>query len=56
MLTFLVEPTPQKLATHCKAYILGLIGGVLMPDKPGNRFHLMYLPLLVDFDWDDWYN
>ncbi|XP_038999034.1 serine/threonine-protein phosphatase 7 long form homolog [Hibiscus syriacus] len=32
-----------------RAYILRLIGGVLMPDKSGNLVHLMYLPLLRDF-------
>ncbi|KAL5131211.1 (-)-germacrene D synthase [Glycine soja] len=42
MLTLLAEPTPQKLAGHCKAYILGLIGGVLMPDKSGNKVHLIW--------------
>ena len=56
MLTLLAEPTPQKLAGHCKAYILGLIGGVLMPDKSGNKVHLMYLPLLIDFDQVGQYN
>ena len=50
MLTFLAEPTPQQLAAHCRAYILGLIGGVLMSDKLGNKVHLMYLPLLIDLD------
>ena len=40
-------PLPQQLETHCKAYILGLIWGVLMPDKIGNKFHLMCLTLLT---------
>ncbi|KAH1033144.1 hypothetical protein J1N35_045318, partial [Gossypium stocksii] len=29
-----------------RAYIMHIIGGVLMPDANGNRIHLMYLPLL----------
>ena len=48
MLTLLASPTPQQLVAHYKAYILGLIGGVLMPDKSGNKVHLMYLPLLAN--------
>ena len=44
------EHTPQQLATHYKAYILGLIGVVLMLDKSGDRVHLMYLPLLAYLD------
>ena len=50
MLTLLAKPTPQKLAGHCREYILGLIGGVLMSDKSGNIVQLMYLPLLAYFD------
>nr|KYP43631.1 Serine/threonine protein phosphatase 7 long form isogeny [Cajanus cajan] len=42
------EPTEQQLHQHCRAYILGLIGCVIMPEKSGNRIHLMYLPLLAD--------
>ncbi|KAL5159900.1 Protein MAIN-LIKE 1 [Glycine soja] len=44
------EPTTQQFAAHCRAYILGLIGEVLVPNKPGNRVHLMYPPLLADLD------
>jgi len=33
MLILPAEPTPQQLVTHSRAYVLGLIGGVLMPDK-----------------------
>ncbi|MFQ6667572.1 hypothetical protein Gotur_033546 [Gossypium turneri] len=29
-----------------RAYIMHLIGGVLMPDANGGKVHLMYLPLL----------
>ena len=56
MLTLPAKPTPQQLAIHCRAYILGLIGGVLMLNKSGNRVHLMYLPLLVDIDRVGRYN
>ena len=50
MLTLPAKPTPQQPAAHCRANILGMIGGELMPDKLGNRVHLMYLPLLADLD------
>ena len=50
MLTLPAKPTPQQLAGHCKAYILGLIGGVLMSEKSRNRVHLIYLPLLANLD------
>ena len=33
MLTVPVKPTQQQLAGHCRAYILRLIGGVVMPNK-----------------------
>ena len=56
MLTLPAKPTQQQLATHCRAYILELIGGVLMPNKSGNKVHLMYLPLLADLEWTGWYN
>ena len=56
MLTLPAEPTPQQFVAHCKAYILRLIGGVLMPNKLGNKVHLIYLPLLTDLDWAGWYN
>jgi len=56
MLNLPTEPTPQQLVGHCRAYLLGLIGGMLMPDKSGNRVHLMYLPLLSNFDRTGQYN
>ncbi|MFQ6654620.1 hypothetical protein Gotur_025529 [Gossypium turneri] len=31
-----------------RAYIMHIVGGVLMPDANGNKVHLMYLPLLAD--------
>ncbi|XP_040951789.1 protein MAIN-LIKE 2-like [Gossypium hirsutum] len=33
-----------------RAYIMHLIGGVLMPDANGSKVHLMYLPLLSNLD------
>ncbi|KAL5179877.1 Serine/threonine-protein phosphatase 7 long form [Glycine soja] len=39
-----------------RANILGLICGVLMPDKSRNKVHIMYLPLLANLDRDDRYN
>ncbi|MFQ6658722.1 hypothetical protein Gotur_027859 [Gossypium turneri] len=31
-----------------RAYIMYIIGGVLMPDANNNKVHIMYLPLLAD--------
>ncbi|KAG4975676.1 hypothetical protein JHK86_035150 [Glycine max] len=53
MLTLPAEPIPQKLADHRRAYLLGLICGLLMPGKSADRVHLMYLPLSGDFDRAD---
>nr|KYP45174.1 Serine/threonine protein phosphatase 7 long form isogeny [Cajanus cajan] len=50
------EPTEQQLFQHCRAYILGLIGGVIMLDKSGNKIHLMYLPLLAELERAGRYN
>nr|KYP60858.1 Serine/threonine protein phosphatase 7 long form isogeny [Cajanus cajan] len=47
MLELPEEPSQEELHAHCRAYILGLIGGVLMPDKTDNKVHLMYLSLLI---------
>nr|KYP65282.1 hypothetical protein KK1_011514 [Cajanus cajan] len=41
------------LHQHCRTYILGWIGGVIMLDKSGNILHLMYLPLLADLECQD---
>jgi len=38
----------EVIDAHARAYILGLIGGVLMPDKTGNKVHLMYLNYLTN--------
>lgn len=44
------EPTIHQLQCMCRAYIMYIIGGALIPDKSGGRVHLMYLNLLRDFD------
>jgi len=36
MLLLLAEPTQQQSKAHCRAYILWLIGGILMPDNTRN--------------------
>nr|KYP56584.1 Serine/threonine protein phosphatase 7 long form isogeny [Cajanus cajan] len=48
MLELAEEPSQEELHAYCKAYILSLIGGVLMPDKADNKVHLMYLSLLIN--------
>ncbi|KAI4384300.1 hypothetical protein MLD38_002473 [Melastoma candidum] len=35
---------------HTRAYILQLIGSMIFPDKSDNLVHLMWLPLLEDFE------
>lgn len=45
-----VDSTVQQVQMACRAYILRLIGGFVIPDKSSNRVHLMYLPLLRDLD------
>jgi len=42
------EPTEDQLHVHCRAYILGLIIGVLMTDRTFNKVHLMYLTFLTN--------
>lgn len=47
----LPDHAPDELVQqHTRAYILWLIGGVLLPDKSQNLPKLMYLPLLRDID------
>jgi len=38
----------EVIHAHARAYILGLIGGILMPDKTGNKVHLMYTNYLTN--------
>ena len=38
----------EVIYAHARAYILGLLGGVLMLDKTGNKVHLMYLNYLTN--------
>ncbi|KAH1063908.1 hypothetical protein J1N35_028895 [Gossypium stocksii] len=40
--------TKGELMCAARAYIMHLIGGVLMPDSNNNNVHIMYLPLLAD--------
>jgi hypothetical protein len=42
--------TTERVKMHCRAYMLRLIGGLIIPDKSGNRVHLMYLPLLKNLE------
>jgi len=48
MLTLKKQALEEELNAHARAYILGLIGWVLMPDKIGNKVYLMYLQFLVN--------
>ncbi|MBA0729159.1 hypothetical protein Golax_025343, partial [Gossypium laxum] len=43
------DSTKVKRERHARAYILQIIGGILMPDKSQNVVHLRWLPKLVDF-------
>ncbi|KAF1879904.1 hypothetical protein Lal_00022808 [Lupinus albus] len=48
-----ISTTPEDaddIVIHhdARAFILRMIGGLLMPDTSGSRVHLMYLPLLED--------
>ncbi|XP_016676596.2 protein MAIN-LIKE 2-like [Gossypium hirsutum] len=43
-----INVTEHKVMCTARAYIMHIIGGVLMPDANNNRVHLMYLPLLAD--------
>ncbi|XP_012487998.1 protein MAIN-LIKE 1-like [Gossypium raimondii] len=40
--------TEGELMCAAQAYIMHILGGVLMPDANNNKVHLMYLPLLAD--------
>ncbi|CAL0316475.1 unnamed protein product [Lupinus luteus] len=44
--TLPTNPSQLQLEQYCRAHILHIIGGELIPDKSNNRVHLMYLPLL----------
>ncbi|KAK5812111.1 hypothetical protein PVK06_027522 [Gossypium arboreum] len=43
-----VNATEVELMCTARAYIMHIIGGVLMPNANNNRVHLQYLPLLAD--------
>ncbi|XP_016679252.1 protein MAINTENANCE OF MERISTEMS-like [Gossypium hirsutum] len=40
--------TEGELMYVARAYIMHIIGGVLMPDSNNNKVHIMYLPLFAD--------
>ncbi|KAG8477116.1 hypothetical protein CXB51_031103 [Gossypium anomalum] len=40
--------TEEELVRVARAYIMHIIGGVLMPNSNNNKVHLQYLPLLAD--------
>ncbi|MFQ6649434.1 hypothetical protein Gotur_022005, partial [Gossypium turneri] len=40
--------TEGELMCAARAYIMHILGGVLMPDANNNKVHMMYLPLLAD--------
>ncbi|MFQ6652492.1 hypothetical protein Gotur_024329 [Gossypium turneri] len=40
--------TEGELMCVARAYIMHMVGAVLMPDANGDNVHLMYLPLLAD--------
>ncbi|MFQ6667675.1 hypothetical protein Gotur_033609, partial [Gossypium turneri] len=40
--------TEGELMCTVRAYIMHIIGGVLIPDSNNNKVHIMYLPLLAD--------
>ncbi|KAH1046162.1 hypothetical protein J1N35_036946 [Gossypium stocksii] len=40
--------TEEELVCAARAYIMHIIGGVLMPNSNNNRVHLQYLPLSAD--------
>ncbi|XP_016694506.1 protein MAIN-LIKE 2-like [Gossypium hirsutum] len=41
--------TEAELMCATRAYIMHILGGILMPDANNNKVHMMYLPLLADF-------
>ncbi|MFQ6652442.1 hypothetical protein Gotur_024307 [Gossypium turneri] len=40
--------TEGELMCAARAYIMHILGGVLMPNTNNNKVHMMYLPLLAD--------
>ncbi|MFQ6645074.1 hypothetical protein Gotur_019407 [Gossypium turneri] len=46
----LSNTTKGELMCAARAYIMHIIGGVLMPDSNNNKVHIMYLPLLADLN------
>ncbi|MFQ6652446.1 hypothetical protein Gotur_024307 [Gossypium turneri] len=44
----LSNATEGELMCAARAYIMHILGGVLMPNTNNNKVHMMYLPLLAD--------
>ncbi|XP_014500510.1 protein MAIN-LIKE 1-like [Vigna radiata var. radiata] len=44
------DATDEVVQQHARAYMLIVIGSILMPDTSASMVHLMYLPLLADLD------
>ncbi|CAN1282148.1 Serine/threonine-protein phosphatase 7 long form homolog [Linum perenne] len=44
------HPTPLDIERYARAYMLCLIGGFLFPNKSTRYVHLMWLPLLANFN------
>ncbi|XP_058185345.1 serine/threonine-protein phosphatase 7 long form homolog [Rhododendron vialii] len=45
-----LDADPIAVEQHARAYILRLIGGTIFADKSSSLVHLMFLPLLEDFN------
>ncbi|QHO30151.1 uncharacterized protein DS421_8g230880 [Arachis hypogaea] len=45
-----LDATDDVIIQYARCYILYLLGDVLLPDKANNTVHVLYLPLLADFD------
>ncbi|XP_039015665.1 protein MAINTENANCE OF MERISTEMS-like [Hibiscus syriacus] len=43
------QSTEQEVIYVARAYLLSLIGGILLPDKSGNLVHTQYLSIMEDF-------
>ncbi|XP_040945396.1 protein MAIN-LIKE 1-like [Gossypium hirsutum] len=43
-----INAIEHEVMCAARAYIMHIIGGVLMPDGNNNKVHLMYLPLFAD--------
>ena len=48
--------TEEDLKRAARAYILHMLGGMLMPDKSTSMVHTQYLPFLEDFEYANSYS